>query len=91
MTYFNIFNIFDGVQYKEGYYLKVSGTGGKKVTWTSTNYDVAFVSREGFVRAKGIGTATVKATCCGKTISCKVHVTKKTFKTYSLGMNAITK
>ena len=72
------------MQYKEGYYLKVSGTGGKKVTWTSTNYDVAFVSREGFVRAKGIGTATVKVTCGGKTISCKVHVTKKTFKTYSL-------
>ena len=72
------------MQYKEGYYLKTSGTNGKTVHWTSTNYDIAFVSREGFVRAKGIGTATIKATCGGKTISCTVHVTKKTFTKYSL-------
>lgn len=71
------------MQYKEGYKLKPLNATGK-VSWTSTNYDVAFVSREGFVRAKGLGTATVKATCKGKTVICKIHVSKKTFKKYNL-------
>lgn len=71
------------MQYKEGYKLKTLNASGT-VHWTSTNYDIAFVSREGFVRAKGLGTATVKATCNGKTVTCKVHVSKKTFKKYSL-------
>lgn len=71
------------MQYKEGYKLKTLNASGT-VHWTSTNYDIAFVSREGFVRAKGLGTATVKATCKGKTVTCKVHVSKKTFKKYNL-------
>lgn len=60
------------------YQLKLTGTT-KKVTWKSSKTSVAKVSSKGLVKAYGKGTATIKATCSGKTYSCKVKV-NKTFK-----------
>ena len=71
------------LQYKEGYQLKALETNGK-VYWTSSNYDIAFVSRDGFVRAKGFGTAIITVKNGNHFVKCKVQVTKKTFKKYKL-------
>jgi uncharacterized protein YjdB len=53
--------------------LKVTGTG-KTVTWTSDNTAVATVSSGGKVVAKAVGTANIKATVAGTTLTCKVSV-----------------
>ena len=49
----------------------------KKVTWTSSNTAVATVDSNGKVEAKAIGTATITATCGGKSATCSVTVAKK--------------
>lgn len=50
-----------------------------KVKWTSSNSKVASVSAKGVVTAKKTGTAVISAECVkeGKTLTCKVTVTKK--------------
>lgn len=49
------------------------GNASASVSWSTSNKKVATVSG-GKVTAKGIGTATIKATAGGKTASCKVTV-----------------
>lgn len=45
-----------------------------KVKWTSNKKSVATVSSCGTVTAKGVGKATITATCGGKSVKCKVTV-----------------
>lgn len=54
--------------------LKVKNTGGKKVTWKSSNKKVATVSKKGKVSTKRAGSATITATVAGKKLTCKVKV-----------------
>lgn len=56
--------------------LKVKGTKAK-VKWSSTNKRVATVSTKGKVKAKKMGTATIKAKVGKKTYTCKVTVKPK--------------
>lgn len=60
----------------------------KKVTWSSSNKNVATVSSSGKVKGKSYGTATIKAkfTVGGKTktLSCKVTVGPSKLKGYSV-------
>lgn len=53
--------------------LKVKGAKGK-IKWSSTNRKVATVSSKGKVKAKKMGTATVKAKVGKRTYTCKVRV-----------------
>ena len=46
----------------------------KHVTWSTSNDKVATVNQEGLVSAVGAGTATITATCGGKSATCKVTV-----------------
>lgn len=54
----------------------------KTVSWTSDNEDVATVDQNGIVTAVSVGTAniTVTANNGGKTATCKVTVTPRTYK-----------
>lgn len=65
---------------KEWFALKVKGTKGKKVTWSSTKKSVATVNKKGFVKTKKAGKATIKAKVGGKTVKCKVTVKKNAKK-----------
>lgn len=60
----------------ETFTLKLSGTS-KTVTWKSSKKSVATVSSKGKVTAKKAGTATITATCSGKTYKCKITVKDK--------------
>lgn len=53
--------------------LKMSGTS-QKVTWSTSNKDVATVNSKGKVTAKKEGTATITAKVLGKKYNCKVKV-----------------
>jgi len=53
--------------------LKIKGTKSK-VKWSSTNKNVATVSKKGKVSAKSAGNATIKAKVGTKTLKCKVTV-----------------
>jgi chitinase len=53
--------------------LKVTGTAGK-VTWSSSDSDVASVSSNGTVTAKASGTATITASVDGKKLTSSVTV-----------------
>lgn len=55
--------------------LKISGTK-KKITWKSSNKNIASVSAKGKVTAKAVGTATITATMSKKTLTCNVTVVK---------------
>ena len=55
--------------------LPADTTEDTTVTWTSSNVSVATVTSEGEVTAVGRGTATITASCGGKTATC--HVTIK--------------
>ena len=50
----------------------------KTVTWSSSDKDVATVSKKGLVEAVGKGTATITATCGNATATCEVTVMDKT-------------
>lgn len=54
--------------------LKVSGR--KKVKWSTSKKSVATVNKEGTVKAKKAGTATITATVSGKKLKCSVVVHK---------------
>ena len=53
-----------------------SNATDKSITWSSSNASVASVTPTGLVTAKAEGTATVKATCGGKTATCSISVKK---------------
>ncbi len=58
--------------------LKKTGSGIlSKVTWKSSDTDVASVDSNGKITAKMAGTAVISATSAGKTASCKVTVLYK--------------
>lgn len=63
---------------KTSIHLKASGA--RKIKWSSTNKSVATVSQTGTVKAKGTGTATIKAKAGSKTVKCKVTVKKCSVK-----------
>ena len=50
------------------------GTDSDTVTWTQGNANVAMVSNDGTVTAKGVGTTDITATCNGISDSCTVTV-----------------
>ena len=60
--------------------LKLKNAKGT-VSWTSTDTAVATVSSKGKVQAVGVGSCKIKATCGGKTYSCKIKVKAKKTET----------
>ena len=54
--------------------LPADTTEDTTVTWTSSNVSVATVTSEGEVTAVGRGTATITASCGGKTATCNITV-----------------
>ena len=56
-----------------GYTLELKGTKNK-VTWSTSNKNIATVSENGRVTAVKKGTATIYATVSGVTLKCKVNV-----------------
>jgi len=67
-------------------YNPTNTTVSKNVTWKSSNTKVATVSG-GKITAKKAGTATITATCNGKTATCKVTVKAKTVALKSISLN----
>lgn len=60
-----------------GYGCKLNITGtSRKVTWSSTNPQIASVSQSGYVTAKSKGTTTIIAKVKGKTYKCNITVNK---------------
>ena len=61
--------------------LKVSGTSGKSVKWSTSNKKVAKIVSKGkakaTIKAMGAGKATIKAKVNGKTLKCKIKVVGK--------------
>ncbi len=55
--------------------VKPDNATDKTVTWASSKTDIATVDNSGKVTAVAKGTATITASCGGKTASCKVNVT----------------
>lgn len=53
--------------------LKINGTK-QKVSWKTSNKNVASVNNQGIVTAKNIGTATITGTVLGKIFKCQVTV-----------------
>lgn len=81
-------NIPDGKSAKEdkgfaqSYTLKLSGVDkSAAITWKSSNSKIAKVSSKGKVTAVSEGTATITASCGGKSYKCKVTVSKAGFST----------
>ena len=56
---------------------KLTVRNGKNVKWSSSNKAVATVSKNGTVKAKKVGKATIRAKVSGKNLKCKVRVKKK--------------
>lgn len=59
----------------------------KTVTWTSSNTAVATVGSDGTVTCKGVGTATITATCDGKSGTCSVKYTQPIIRVESVTMS----
>ena len=53
---------------------KMTDGSAKNVTWASSNTSVARVNQKGLVTAVKKGTAYIKASCQGRTVSCKLVV-----------------
>lgn len=66
--------------------LKIKGTS-KKVTWKSSNKNVASVTQKGKVTAKKAGTATITAKVGKKSYKCKVTVKKPYINTTKKTIN----
>ena len=56
---------------------KLTVNNAKKVTWSSSNKAVATVSKNGTVKAKKSGKATITAKVSGRNLKCNVTVKKK--------------
>lgn len=56
---------------------KLTVSNAKNVKWSSSNKAVATVSKNGNVKAKKVGKATITAKVSGKSLKCKVTVKKK--------------
>lgn len=73
--------------------LTVKGTS-KKVTWSSSNKAVATVTSKGKVKAKKLGTATIKAKVGTKVLKCKItvkHAIEPNVSTLSIDKAGVTK
>lgn len=55
-----------------------------RVVWSSSNDAVATVTRDGFVRANGVGSAVITAKCNGHAAQCTVTVEKAAVTTVNL-------
>ena len=65
-----------------------TNTTNKNITWTSSNNNIATVDKNGNVKAKANGTATITATTSnGKQATCKVTVTTKAINVSSISLN----
>lgn len=73
------------VQY-DTYRLTLKNKPKGRIAWTSTNKQVAKVSRKGLVTAVGAGKCRIKATIKGKTYKCTVKVTALTLSDSELTM-----
>lgn len=73
------------IEVESSYTLKVSGTKDK-VTWTSSNKDIAKVSNTGKVTGVKEGKASITATVAGKKYSCDVTVKKSEYKIAGSGL-----
>lgn len=56
---------------------KLTVRNGRNVKWSSSNRAVAAVSKNGTVKAKKAGKATISAKASGRTLKCKVTVKKQ--------------
>lgn len=72
----------------EQYRLKVKNKGKKTVKWSSTKKKTVSVNKKGVVTAKRKGTAKIRAKIAGKTLTCKVYVTKKKLESSSMTTSA---
>lgn len=82
--------IYKGKTYKLKATVSPSKAANKKVSWTSSNPDIATVSSSGTVTAKKNGTVTITATAkdgSGKKRTCKVTVKTKTVKAKKVSLN----
>lgn len=59
---------------KPSYQLKLENTAGMRVKWTTSNKNVATVSKSGKIIGRKKGTAVVTAKIGKKTLTCKVTV-----------------
>ena len=59
---------------------KVGSKKLKKVTWKSSNKNIAAVSSKGLVKGRKAGTVTITAKANGKTAKCKITVTNPSIK-----------
>lgn len=74
--------------------LKLKSTK-KKITWSSNNSSIAIVNKNGVVKAKALGKATITAKVGSKKYTCKINVNKdnrtlESFVDYLKGKGLIT-
>ena len=66
-----------------------STSTNKKITWTSSNSNVASVNSSGLVTTKGVGTAIITATTFNsKTASCTITVTNEKIQVSSIKLSS---
>ena len=80
-------SIVEGNTYQLTATVKPDNAFEKNVTWTSSNSAVATVSSTGLVTAIAEGTATITASCGGKTATCAVSVDPKVINVTSVTLN----
>lgn len=64
-----------------------SNATDKTLSWSSSNANVASVSPTGLVTGKAEGSADIKATCGGKSATCKITVKKPTIPVSSVELD----
>ena len=67
--------------------VKPENVADKTVTWTSSNESIAMVTSAGKVIAVKMGSATITASCGGKSASCKVTVTTSSVSVTGVSLN----